>query len=163
MKRSIVGIRVSFLLPCLLVAALVRFACPAAGLSEAAMVAPLYLNSFYFGEGYRVKPGVTGEALQPAWPAWLHERYISPANQRFVIPSNYQPERVKDHIQLFVHSTMQSVFVACGIYALVGGLGSKLANKVDDAAETVIWQTIGSTAKAQDNGKSSKSLNFRGY
>jgi hypothetical protein len=145
------------------VAALVRFACPADGLSKAAMAAPLYLNSFYFGEGYRANPAVTGVALQPVWPAWLHERYIPPDNQRFMIPSSYEQEPVKDQLQLFVHNTMQNVFVACGIYALVGGLGSTLANKMDDAAENAIWQSIKSTAKAQDNGKSSKSVNFRGY
>ena len=62
-----------------------------------------------------------------------------------------------------LHNTMQSLLGACGIYSLVGGVGSKRANQLDKAAERAIWRSIRHTASAQGDTWQGTGLNFRGY
>ena len=141
----------------------VRFAFPAPGLAGAGMEARDQAGDFYFGEGFRGNPAMMGEAADPPWPAWLHNRYLPAAAPQYDLPYRYPQGPVVNPIQRFVRNSMQSLFVACGIYAVIGGLGSRRANQVDDAAENAIWQAIESTAKRRDDGKNPTGPNFRGY
>lgn len=164
MKRHVSGTGVSVLFSCVLALALVRFALPATSLADAGKDAPKRLNYFYFGEPFRGCPANIGEALDPPRPAWLHECYLPlPGGREQDIPSLYRRGPEEDRLRSFVHNTMQSLLGVCGIYALVGGIGSKHANQLDSAAEHAIWKGIRHSAKTPDDARQSTGLNFRGY
>jgi hypothetical protein len=163
MKRHIFGTRAGFLLSGILMVALVRSAFPAPGLADAGKVGPYLRHSFCFGEGFRGNPAMIGEALDRPWPGWLIQRYIPVSGRQYDLPFCYPRGPEENLIQRFVHNSMQSFFVACGVYALVGGLGSRLTDQMDDAAENAFWQAIESTAKRRDEGKNPRGPNFRGY
>jgi hypothetical protein len=163
MKRHLSGTGVSVLFSCALALALVRFAFPATSLADGGKDSQKRLNYFYFGGPFRGNPAKIGETLDPPRPAWLYEHYFPLSSREQDIPSLYRRGPEENRLRSFVHNTMQSLLGACGIYALVGGIGSELANRLDSAAERAIWRSVRHSAKTPVDAKQSPSQNFRGY
>jgi hypothetical protein len=153
MTRYLFGTRILFIVTCLLLASLVRFSFPSPGLADPGKEASQRPNGFIFGEGFPNSPVMTEATLAPSWPAWLSESYCTLSGKQYDVPSFCPQGPGENPLQRVVHRSMQSLFVACGVYALVGGIGSRRANQLDDLAEVAFWKSIKHTANSQGDAK----------
>lgn len=151
MKRCLFGTRAISLFSCVWVAVLVLLVFLATGFAGTGEAAAMGSNSFQFGNGFQGNSAPVAKTQRPTDPVWLYERRIPFIGQDHDMALSYRPEPGKNRLQSFVHDQLQSLLGACGIYALVGGVGSKRASQIDSAAENAIWRGIKSTARSPDD------------